>query len=474
MVVTALAASYLTVSNSMAKRQGKAAERKQAFYIAEAGLSEAFAGMWIGKSGEVASLANPARFGDGLFWVEVEDLGEGYHKLDSTGMYGSGRATLGLVVREGQQSVASLGIFSEDALILGPGTKINRWDSDLGTYDTQWDAAGNWIGTGVPESVSVGSNQSITVEATALEPTEIQGAATPGEGSAVSTVGSPTITGALDPRALNAMLPAVALPAITVGGGITHAGATPYTIDPGEHGHSNITVNGGSQLIVNGPATILVGDFQLAGSAEVLFDTTLGPIHIYVTGELNLAAGSVFTMAEPDPTQLTIQVSGTTGATLAAQGDFYGTVYAPLAELAVKKDLTVYGAMIGKRLDFEAGSRLHFDHHLAVLDAANSLPKQWSWRIVDFAPIGSSNDPFQNLGVVKNTLDYPADAHKDQWLDLTYYDLGKVVQTYSGMESAFDWSQVFEVIDASRDGATTDLMTTGGQKALAGDNLMVL
>jgi hypothetical protein len=159
---------------------------------------------------------------------------------------------------------------------------------------------------------------------------------------------------------------------------------------------------------------------------------------------------------------------------LASTGDFYGTVYAPLAELAVKKDLIVFGAMIAKHLDFEAGSQLHFDHHLAVLDAANSLPRQWSWRIVDFAPIGASNDPFLNLGVVKAALDYPADAHKDQWLDLTYNDLSKTLQTYSGMESAFDWSQVFEVIDASRDGTSTDMMTTSGQKALAGNNLMVI
>ena len=129
-VVTLLAMSYLELSNAQAKRQGRAADRKQAFYVAEAGLSESFAGMWIGKSGEVGSMAEPARFGDGLFWVEVEDLGDGYHKLDATGMYGAGRATLGIVVLEGGESVASLGIFSEDGVNIGPGTRIDRWDSD--------------------------------------------------------------------------------------------------------------------------------------------------------------------------------------------------------------------------------------------------------------------------------------------------------------------------------------------------------
>ena len=159
---------------------------------------------------------------------------------------------------------------------------------------------------------------------------------------------------------------------------------------------------------------------------------------------------------------------------MGADGAFYGTVYAPLAQISVKKELEVFGAVIAKHLDFEPGSQLHFDHYLAVLDAASTLPRQHSWRIVDFAPIGNGSDPFVSLGVVKTALKYPADSHKDQWLDITYTDLSKTTQAYSGLESAFDWAQVYEVIDAARDGTSTDMMNTDGQNAMKGDNLMML
>lgn len=474
MVVTVLAGSYLELSSSVAKRQGRAADRKQAFYMAEAGLSEAYTGMWIGRSGEVGSMAAPARFGDGLFWVEVEDLGEGFFKLDSTGMYGSGRATLGLVVQEGRKSVASLGVFSEDALDVPPGTRIDRYDSNAGEYSEQWDANGLWIGSTAPLPVSVGSNDAITVESTPEAPTSIQGSVTPGESAAVTTIGSPEITGALDPRALNATLPPVGVPAITVGSGVTHSGATPYTLDPGEHGLAFLDVSGGSQVVVNGPATLVLGDLRVSPGADLRFDTTLGPVDVYVTGALDLQPSSVLSTTSTDPTAVTIQVAGTTDAQLDSAGGFFGAIYAPQATIGIGSDFELFGLVIGKHLDLSPGAQLHFDHHLAVLDAARSLPTQKSWRIVDFAPIGSTSDPFDNLGVVKSMLLPPADAHKDQWLDITYDDLSGTLKTYSGLESGFDWSLVKDVIDCTRDGETTDLMNTGGQLLLSGQNLLTL
>ena len=137
-VVAALAGSYMGLSSSISKRQGRAAHRKQSFYVAEAGLSEAFTGMWVGRTGNVGTPDEPAVFGHGLFWVETEDLGDGIHRLDSTGMYGSGRATLGLVVQEGGESVASLGVFCQEPLVVPTAVRIDRYDSEAGTYDEQW------------------------------------------------------------------------------------------------------------------------------------------------------------------------------------------------------------------------------------------------------------------------------------------------------------------------------------------------
>ena len=62
------------------------------------GKTVPYVGLGIAKTGNVGSETEPAVYGDGLLWVEATDLGDNLVQLESTGMWGSGRATLGLVV----------------------------------------------------------------------------------------------------------------------------------------------------------------------------------------------------------------------------------------------------------------------------------------------------------------------------------------------------------------------------------------
>ena len=314
--------------------------------------------------------------------------------------------------------------------------------------------------------MDVGSNNGITVEETAPDETVIKGSVTPGESSSVTEVGSPEITGAKLPRVMNSILPLVDVPSTTIGSGVGHSSGTPYTIGSGEHGYAFLRVHPGAQMIITGPATIVVGDLLVRNTAELQFDTTTGPVDLYVTGELDLRSGAIVSMTDDDPAQLTIQVSGATPGFLKSAGPFYGSIYAPLATLNVAQGFELFGSLIAKELFLSAGVRLHYDQYVASVDAKSTLPAQRSWRILDFAPIGSSSDPYKNAGVVKGNLLPPDKAHQDQWLDVTYADLAGVTQTYSGLESGFDWSQVKEVYDASRDGTSTELMNTKGQNTI--------
>lgn len=91
LMVGTLSMAYLQMSVSKNKEQQTAADAKRAFYVAEAGLAEAYSGLVIGKSGNVGSDVVPARFGNGVFWVVAESVGTNKTVLTSTGLCGTGR-----------------------------------------------------------------------------------------------------------------------------------------------------------------------------------------------------------------------------------------------------------------------------------------------------------------------------------------------------------------------------------------------
>src|SRR5688572_20247527 len=178
--VVVLSASFSQFASAVANRQAQAVQRKRAFYLAEAGLSEAFSGFTCGKSGNVGSEEEPARMGDGLFWVEANELDQDIVRLLSTGMVGTGSARLSLVVRRGEYSVSALGVFSSGDIALGPGSLVDAYDSSKGAYTTQADKGG----------AALGSNAGVALSGTLLQPTTIKGDVTPGMEELVFKSGS--------------------------------------------------------------------------------------------------------------------------------------------------------------------------------------------------------------------------------------------------------------------------------------------
>jgi hypothetical protein len=204
--------------------------------------------------------------------------------------------------------------------------------------------------------------------------------------------------------------------------------------------------------VIQGPARLVIQDLQLAANAQLTIDTTDGRVDLYVTRNLDLAAGSYVSMPGENPGLVTLQVPGelATPGILAAEGPFYGIVYAPESTLEVSPSFEVFGALIADLLTLSGPLQLHYDRYLASLSNVSAVPSLWSWRIVEISN-GSVADPYQVLGVTRATLRQPSLAHADQALDIVYVDLADVTQTYSGPESGFDWALVKRTITVSRD-----------------------
>jgi hypothetical protein len=445
-VVVMLAGSFTQLASSVSNSQAQSVLRKQAFYMAEAGLAEAYAGLMCGRSGNVGTRELPAAFGDGLFWVEAEELDVGMIRLDSIGMVGNGQARLSVVAERGVESIAALGVFSSDGMTLAAGSVIDAYDSSQGSYESQAEHAG----------AQLGSNATISLNGLPGAPTLVEGDVTPGPDLQVSISGEVTITGSTEPSLEATDLPPVELPEIQLGPGQKYDSPYPLVVPPGECGYEMLDIATGSQVVVQGPATVVVGSLSLQPGAELAFDTDRGPVHLYVTQALELADKSLLTTSSTSTEDVIIQVAHETlvPVTLRALSTFHGVLYAPEAEIVVASGFEVFGALVGRQLSFEGAVRLHFDKHLASYAAEAALPRFLSWRIINLASSSTdlASSPFALLGVDRQDLPQPRHAHEDQLLEIDYIDKLGLYHTYSGMESRFDWDVVQSVLKAKRAG----------------------
>ncbi len=442
-VIAIFAAALLQLASSTTRRQSRAVDQKQAFYLAEAGLAEAFTGLGIGKSGAVGSQTTPVAFGGGLFWVESTDAGGNRVELESTAMWGRGRVTLGLVAQGTEESVASLGIFSSDSLNFDDDENvlIDSFDSTLGSYADQVGEASNY-------NAIFGTNGNVE-----LEDFEIRGDLVPGPTGSVDLEDT-TVTGSTTPRAQTAAMPAIEVPDVGPPTSLDHDDPAPLVLPAGQYGYSLFDLGAGTTTLVQGPSTMVVDDFRLRDNATLELDATNGQIEVFVTGSIDLDDDAFVVTTVQDPAGVVFQVSATGDnvAELEAQSDFYGFVYAPDAEIEIDSSFNVYGGLVAKSLDLSSGCSIHYD--IAIERKLRTLPTRISWRVVEI-PEGialKGMDPFDVLGVDPATLPAPADAHADQPILITYYDLTGALQTYNGPESAFDWSQVKSVVELYRDG----------------------
>jgi hypothetical protein len=137
LTVSVLSVAYLQLSLSRSREGRGAVDAKRAFYLAEAGLAESITGLRMGRSGNVGSPDAPASFAHGVYWVTAEEQQDNTVLLRSTGLVGSSRKSVAVVVDRTAESIPGLGVFADQDVVVGPGVLVDGYDSRVGTYDEQ-------------------------------------------------------------------------------------------------------------------------------------------------------------------------------------------------------------------------------------------------------------------------------------------------------------------------------------------------
>ncbi|MFT5052544.1 MAG: hypothetical protein ACI8QZ_003979 [Chlamydiales bacterium] len=390
-------------------REQKSQERMEtATQICEAGLTEALVAFRLGGTGNVGSQADPARFGNGLLWTEVEDVANDLVMVKAASMIGEARGCLVQLVFHYNDSLFDTTIFSNRAIDFPANVVVDSFHSDDGTYDDQLALLG---GGYVSDGATIQSNSDLEVGATS----EIYGDAHPGEESEIDVAGNSDVSGSTEPMAETRVLPPIDVPLIGVGGPLNVA-APNRVLASGDHGFTDITTLSGTALTITGPARILVTNIDIASNSSLIFDTALGDVELYVLGDLDFDSNASVITTGFAATGLTIYLAGPPGqtATFHSNGDFYGAIYGPDATVDINSNFELHGAVAAEEVVLASNTQIHYDEALRDDGLIDRFIAGHMVRgtFPDPALLVNRTDPFKLLGVQRGALRAPADAHE--------------------------------------------------------------
>jgi hypothetical protein len=366
MTVAVLSVAYLQLSLAKNREGRSAVDSKRSFYIAEAGLSESFTALKLGRSGNVGTAQEPARFAHGVYWVEATEQEDQTVLVRSTGLCGTGRTSLAVVVDRTAESIPGLGVFGDQDVVIGAGALVDGYDSRVGTYleqefdpdrDVRWkesalaegdaggkvegmpggDADGNtpdedvveWyreksladivvnvLDAGIdpaflPNAGRVSTNGDVQIAAgPSGNPTMVLADIQPGPNGTVLADADAVLSGSTVPAREAITLPTVEIPTLTSRGDMTHSGGRPFIVPIGEGSYGTLHVTAGSTLVLKGPLDLVVDELIVDPGATLILNTDEGGIDLFVTGYFGLEPGSLMGEGSKRPDMASIIVTG--------------------------------------------------------------------------------------------------------------------------------------------------------------------
>ncbi|QDU83371.1 hypothetical protein Pla163_04700 [Planctomycetes bacterium Pla163] len=411
LVTAAALVATLTVQRGLQQwqRQEASSAQKQAFYMAEAGLSEAIDALRSGGSGNVGTRETPALFGSGGFWVETVVDDHDVARVTSTGLYDGHAYRLSQAVTRPHLPLADEGFFGRHGVEVGAGTRVEYVASDASqeaTPNAGSQAPGvlggllGGLGQGIalPQAPSedatvpavLGSDGSIALGAGA----NVAGSALPGPEGSVDLANGSEVSGSLVPERDPRLLPPIALPQVEDREPAVWPAALDLEIEGGARGFEPITVGTGRTLRLVGPLALVTENLAVRPGGRLEVDTTNGAVHVYVERQLAIDFGATVANTTGDPSRFVVLVDGSLGDDLGGDGDADDAVawadpqsvqlalYAPNSNVHLPDQIHWRGGVVARTLAVGAAAVLELDQRVEDVRIEGRDLVALAWQVV--------------------------------------------------------------------------------------------
>ncbi len=386
---------------------------RRAEALAEAALSESITALGSGFSGNVGTIAAPALLGDGVFWVEANELADGSTELVATALQGKGRASLVAVVEPpGQAPLFQATLQSDDEMTLASGVMVDSYNSKDGTYASQVDEAFEGFNYANDQG-DVSSNAGIILNANA----HVFGDATPGPSSSVVLNMGSYVQGSTTPAPQAFVFPPIEYPGIPASAPYSVPVAGTKSLGPGDFGFTSMSIGKDAKLSIKGPAKIQVTDFVGGKNADLVIDATDGPVTIYVANSYTHTAGFEADSVPGSPMALAFLIGGSSPIVFPNLTKVRGAYYAPNGDILFANDNEAWGSFVANKISMSSTMNFHYDE---VLGDYWDVEGNGSGEVEVFARypervepaflLANRSDPFVVLDLDKSALPGPAQA----------------------------------------------------------------
>ncbi len=355
-----LSAALMMVTGTESKRIEASLDDVQAFYLAEAGLSEAFTALSAGATGDIGSAAVPVALGDGVFWVDTTTLVTGQRRLLVTAMAGSGRAAIDVLLKGDAAPVFAYTLNSRDTLTINEGVMTDSYDSTLGSHVSQVVNTFETFNYASPGG-DVASNKNIELNARA----HVFGDAVPGPGYGVSFATDAYVSGATTPAPEPFTFPPITIPSIPSSGAFGVPSNAVAALPAGKYDFTTFEIGTNATLTIDGPAVIVVDDFATYKDANLLINAINGPVTFYVEGTYTHGKNFEADSVPGSPVALAFFIEGTQNIVFPSASKIRGGYYAPNANILFTNYNEVWGSIAANRIEMASSMSFHYDEALS-------------------------------------------------------------------------------------------------------------
>lgn len=360
----------ITLRTGDAREESRSSQR--ALYAAEAGLSDVYVQLTVGKlpvkAGDVLQFGSPDApipLGPSGYFVTVAALDPRTFAVDSTGVDGADAQRLQLVLGKEPTGFFQFAAFGSKGVLLNSNSFVDSYDSAYGSYESQVKGGNDYA----KENGDIGSNADVDMKSN----TVVHGDVTPGVDGKVNYLGPGVeISGSTEPLEQPFPMPPIEWPSASSTANLTGTGDV--TLGPGIVAYKDVLVKGGCTLTLKGPLTLVVENYQMLSNSALVFDTSGGKVQFYAKHDFLLESNADVKSLSDSALDVALFLDGNNFGTKKAPGpdklslgsnaQFVGAIYAPNAKFTLGSNFDIFGSIMCGYLDLSSFGTIHFDEAL--------------------------------------------------------------------------------------------------------------